>query len=333
MAEANRQNWDSLILSQNGSFLQSWAWGKFQRSTGKKVLYLEENDWQALVLITPLRFGKTYFYVPHGPVWDKAKHGENIILKNFLDKITPIAKEYNAIFVKIEPKTSDEKIIEIIQNLGFKKTEKSIQPEDTLVIDISRPENEILEDLEKRCRNEIKAAEKKNVSLFKDSTDTGIENFLNLLEKTAKRDSFRTHPLSYYNTMIKALKSFNHIDLIFAKLGGNLISGCIIVYFGTNASYIHAASDGPYRAANALVWTAIKESKKRNCKYFDLYGVAPLGTNENHPWYGLTKFKESFGGTRIQYVGSFDYPISHFWYNLYKLEKDLLNNLIGIAAI
>lgn len=323
MAEISRENWDSFILSQNGSFLQSWAWGQFQKATGKKILYLKEDDWQALILINPLRFGKTYFYVPHGPIWNREKNSEQIILENFLNKIKSIAKNHSAIFLKIEPKTSDKKITGILENLKFKKNKKSIQPENTLIINIARTENEILESFEKRCRNEIKLADKKNAMLYSDSSDAGIKNFLALLEKTAKRDSFRAHPLAYYNALIKNLKLANQVDLFFAKIRQNIISGCIVVYFGSTAFYIHAASDGPYRAANALVWAAIKEAKKKQCASFDLYGVAPLDAEKNHPWRGLTKFKESFSGARTDYIGAFDYPVSNFWYNFYQLGKKL----------
>jgi lipid II:glycine glycyltransferase (peptidoglycan interpeptide bridge formation enzyme) len=208
--------------------------------------------------------------------------------------------------------------------MGFKKAGRSIQPEDTLIVDISRPEQEILASFEKRCRSEIKLADKKNVSFHQDNSDTGIKNFLELLEKTAKRDSFRTHPLAYYETLIKTLKLTNQVDLFFAKIGQDIISGCIIVYFGDTASYIHAASDGPYRAANALVWTAMREAKKKQCAFFDLYGVAPLGAGPEHHWHGLTKFKESFGGARTHYIGGFDYSISNLWHKLYKFSKKSL---------
>lgn len=322
MTEINRENWNSFILGQNGSFLQSWAWGQFQKSTGKEVLLLKENGWQALILVNPLNFGKTYFYAPYGPTWDRKKNSEQIILENFLNKLKSIAKKYNAIFLKIEPKTSDEKIAAIARNLGFKKAEKSVQPEDSLLVDIARPEKEILESFEKRCRREIMQAGKKNVSLYSDSSDASIKNFLELLEKTAKRDSFRTHPLSYYQKLVEALKAADQVDLFFAKIGQDIISACLIVYFGDTASYIHAASAGQYRAANALVWTAMREAKKKQCAHFDLYGIAPLGAPENHPWRGLTKFKESFGGARTHYIGAHDYPISNVWYKIYNFYKN-----------
>ncbi len=321
MTELNQQKWDSFVLNHDGSFLQSWAWAQFQKSTGKKVLFLKENGWQSIIIIFPLAFGKTYFYAPYGPIWNRQKNSEQIILENFLNKLKSIAKEYNAIFLKIEPKTDDYKIAKIVQSLGFKKSKKSIQPENTIIIDLTKPDDEILAGMEKRCRYEIKQAEKKQVSFFCDNSQSGIKNFLNLLEKTAKRDSFRTHPLAYYETLIKSLKPAGQVDLFFAKIGQEIISGCIIVYFGDTASYIHAASSGPYRAANALVWTAMREAEKKQCAYFDLYGIAPPGASESHPWHGLTKFKESFGGNRIHYIGAFDYPFSNFWFNLYKFGK------------
>lgn len=321
MAEISRQSWDEFVLSHNGSFLQSRNWGVFQKNTGKKVLFLKENGWQSLVLINPLRFGKTYFYAPYGPVFDEQKSDKKTIFANFLNKIKPIAEEHNAIFLKIEPKTSDEKVAAIAQGFGFKKAGRSVQPQDSLIIDLKKPENEILESFEKRCRSEIKLADKKNVSFCRDNSENGIKNFLALLEKTAARDSFKTHSSVYYRIMVENLAPAGQIDLFFAKIGTEIISGCITVYFGKTASYIHAASSGAYRAANALVWHAIKEAKRRECDNFDLYGVSPAEAGESHPWHGLTKFKESFGGERTHYIGAFDYVFSNIWYSFYKLGK------------
>lgn len=326
MAEFNKQTWDSCILSRDGSFLQSWAWGQFQKAAGEKVLFLKDNDWQSVIIVSPLAFGKTYFYAPYGPIWNKEKNDDKNIFENFLGKVKLIARKHNAIFLKIEPKTPNPKIADIVQSLGFKKAEKSIQPENTIIVDLTKSEDEILTGMEKRCRYEIKQAEKKRVSFFCDNSREGTKNFLKLLEKTAERDAFRTHPLSYYQKLIETLKSADQTDLFFAKIGQDIISACIIIYFGATASYVHAASSGPYRAANALVWTAMREAKKKLCSYFDLYGVAPLDAGEHHPWRGLTKFKENFGGKRVNYIGAYDYPFLNFWFNLYKFGKKFLVN-------
>lgn len=321
MTEITEQIWDSFVLANEGSFLQSWAWADFQKSLGKKVLLLKEEKWQALIIVNPLPFGKTYFYAPCGPVWDPQKNDSRIILADFLKKIKPVAAEHNAIFIKIEPKISDIKVTETAAGLGFIKSRKSVQPEDTLVIDLNKDEKEIFDSFEKRCRREINQAAQKNVIIYSDNSESAVKEFLSLLEKTAKRDSFRSHPEIYYKKMTAALRNSGKIDLFFAKSGEKIISACIAVYFGKTASYIHAASFGPYRAANALVWAAIREAKKKQCLWFDLYGVAPENAPEDHPWRGLTRFKESFGGRRIHYISAFDYPFSRFKYNLYNIYK------------
>jgi len=321
MAEISEQSWDSFVLANEGSFLQSWAWADFQKSLGKKVLLLKDKNWQTLILVNPLPFVKSYFYAPYGPVWDRQENDGKTILADFWKKIKSAAIEHNAIFIKIEPKTSDIKVTDAITGLGFIKSRKSVQPEDTLVIDLAKDEKEIFESFEKRCRYEIDRAAQKNVAIHSDNSENGVKQFLSLLEKTAERDSFRAHPRIYYEKMAKTLKSAGKLDLFFARLGSDIISACIVVYSGKTASYIHAASGGSFRAGNALVWAAIKEAKKKQCLQFDLYGVAPKNAPENHPWRGLTRFKESFGGQRVRYIGAFDYPISKSWYNLYKIYK------------
>lgn len=321
MPEIDEKIWDSFILSRSGSFLQSWIWGKFQETSGKKILFLKENDWQALAVIHPLKFNKTYFYIPHGPVLDSSKRTECEIFTDILNKIKSLAKDQGAIFLKIELKTSDQKIADTLSRLGFENSPITVQPQDTSVVNINKSEDEILKSFEKRCRNEISLAARKNVSFALDNSANGINNFLTLLGKTSNRDSFKTHPLPYYKNLIETLSPSGNADLFFAKLGSETISACLIVYFGSTASYIHAASCGAYRAANALVWYAMKESKKKGCKEFDLYGVAPLNSGETHSWYGLTKFKESFSGKRTKYIGAYDYSFSDTWHSIYKLYR------------
>lgn len=322
MSEITQETWDSFILENNGSFLQCRSWADFQKSIGKKVLLLKEKNWQASVIVNPLPFGKTYFYAPYGPVWDPKADSEEAILADFIGKIKSLASEHGAIFLKVEPKISDIKTAETLEKMGFKKNAKSVQPSDSSIIDLSKSENEILESFEKRCRYEIKQAVKKNVSIYRDNSGDAAKEFLALLDKTAERDSFRSHPRFYYQKMIQSLAPAGKLDLFFTKLDSEIISACIIIYSGKTASYVHAASAGAFRAANALVWEAMKEAKKKQCLYFDLYGVAPADAPESHPWSGLTKFKKSFGGRRIHYIGAFDYPLSDIWYKAYKIYKN-----------
>jgi len=87
--------------------------------------------------------------------------------------------------------------------------------------------------------------------------------------------------------------------------------------------YYYGASDNHYRKVMApylLQWEAIKESKKRGCKYYDFLGIAPEGA-VNHPWAGVTQFKGKFGGEVVDYPKAKDLVLKPFWYFLYKLRK------------
>jgi lipid II:glycine glycyltransferase (peptidoglycan interpeptide bridge formation enzyme) len=70
-------------------------------------------------------------------------------------------------------------------------------------------------------------------------------------------------------------------------------------------------------ATYALQWEAIKISKKRGCKEYDMFGVSP-NKDENHPLYGLYKFKIGFGGNIFHSLGCWDYPLDQEKYQLYK---------------
>ena len=61
--------WNKFIIENKGSFLQSWEWGEFQESLGRKVWRLGDcENWAALVVRHDLPFGKNYLYCPGGPV-------------------------------------------------------------------------------------------------------------------------------------------------------------------------------------------------------------------------------------------------------------------------
>ena len=40
--------------------------------------------------------------------------------------------------------------------------------------------------------------------------------------------------------------------------------------------------------------------------------------DKNHPWYGFTQYKKSFGGFEVDYSGTWDFPLNKRKYSLYK---------------
>ena len=68
LSENEKELWDRFVLEQNGSFLQSWEWGEFQKAVGRKVFYIKGEDYQSLVAKHELGLRRSYLYCPKGPI-------------------------------------------------------------------------------------------------------------------------------------------------------------------------------------------------------------------------------------------------------------------------
>ena len=292
------------------SFLQSSAWADFQKSLGRKVWQVDSIN----IIKHNLLFGKSYLYSP--------RCEENFLSEGFLKKVKEIAEKENSIFFKIEPscvKVSEGK--PKLEKLGFKKGQ-NIQPSKTLILDITKPEEELLKQMHSKTRYNIRLAKKKNIEIKKDKNR--LENFWKLLQQTTKRDKFHPHPEEYYKKMLEipevelfvALKSS-----MTTRATTKVVAANIVVFFEKQAIYLHGASDYQYRnlmAPYLLQWQQILEAKKRGCVEYDFWGI-----NEKK-WPGVTRFKKGFSGKEVGYPGAFDLIFQTMWHGLYKIVKKIL---------
>lgn len=282
------------------SFLQSKAWVDFQKSLGRKVWQIDSIN----VIKHNLPFGKNYLYSP--------RCGGNFLSKDFLKKVREIAKKENAIFFKIEPsfaKASENKLA--LEKFGFRRGD-NIQPQKTLILDITKSEEELLKQMHSKTRYNIRLAKKKNIEIKKDKNK--FENFWKLLQQTTKRDGFRPHPKEYYRKMLKV----PGVELFVATYKKKIVAVNIVVFYKKTAIYLHGASDYKYRnlmAPHLLQWEQIREVKKQGCAEYDFWGI-----NEKK-WPGVTRFKKGFGGKEVIYLGAYDLVFQPIWYKIYKLAR------------
>ena len=64
------------------------------------------------------------------------------------------------------------------------------------------------------------------------------------------------------------------------------------------------------------------DAKKNGQKYYDFWGIT-TSKDKNHPWYGFTQYKKSFGGRQVDYAGTYDLPINRKKYALYSLLRPI----------
>ncbi len=351
-SEKGKLDWNRFVAENSGSFLQSWEWGEFQKSLGREVRRFGGGDeWAAMIIRHDLPLGKSYLYCPGGPVIKSRTDSRESGIGEFLDGIKKIAEQKKAIFLKIEPFVEinsrengspvEEPFSKYWAAAGFVKSEGGQRIKKTLVLDLAKPEEELLAEMKQKTRYNIKVAEKHGVRVrISDCPEKDFEEFWQLMRETAKRDKIRCHPRDYYLKQLSLINNGENgspvgepfsryfggennameIKLFLAERQNKVIVANIVIFFGSRATYLHGASDYENRhlmAPYLLQWEQIKEAKRRGCAQYDFWGI------DEERWPGVTKFKKGFGGEEIEYIGAWDYVFRPTWYKIYKLVRKL----------
>jgi len=308
-----KEDWNSFILKNDGSFLQSWEWGEFQEAIGHKIWRIEEESLRALIIKHDLPYFKNYLYCGRGPVMGR----EQEPIKDFSDKARQIAREEGSIFFKMEP---DQRLSVDLKEFGFKKSGKEIQPSSkTIILDLNKSEGELLKEMHHKTRYNIRLAKKKE--LVVEQNNSQIDIFWDLIQKTSKRDKFYTHSREHYIKLMDILGKLGPIKLFLAKYKDKAIAASIILFWNKTAVYLHGASDYEYRnlmAPYLLQWQAVLEAKKQGLQFYDFWGI------DEKEWPGVTRFKKGFGGEEIEYPGAFNLIFSQTWYYIYNIVRRIL---------
>ena len=327
---------DDFIGSQKrAQFLQSWPWGEFQKSLGRKIWHLGFFESRNLLASTSvvqhiLPLGKSYLYCPRGPIVNDqipmAKF--QTVFRELVNNIVSRAQKQGSMFIKLEPpleKPSQSVFNEITKDYEISQVD-FVQPQDSWYLDLGKSEEELLQNMHHKARYNIRLAERKGVTVRLVKGDEDFEKFWQLNLATSRRDHFRTHSRNYYYQMFKTLADSDFLKLFLAEYNNKVLAVNFVIFFGDSATYIHGASSDQYRnvmAPHLLQWRQIQAAKKRGYKYYDFWGVAPDKTDDNHPWAGITRFKKSFGGQSIAYVGAYDLILDKMWYKIYKLAQKI----------
>jgi len=326
----NKEKWDEFVASKKGSqFLQSYYWGEFKKGLGYKVrrfVFTEDEDIKmtAQVIKKDLPLGNNYLYCPRGPVLaeDLSDDEKTEIIDEFIKKIKKWAKKENSVFLKIEPPLIKKENNIDFNNLGFQKAQ-SIQPPHTVIINLEESEDEILKQMHKKTRYNIRLARRKGVKIEFSQDIKDVEKFYQLVKVVNQREGISSFSLDYYKKMFKIFLKDDNILLIKGIFKGKTIVMNLIIFYGDMAVYNHGASANKHRnvmAPHLAHWKTIKKAKEKGLKFYDLRGIAP-NDNPEHKWAGLTRFKKGFSKNVVEYVGGYDLVFKPFLYQLYSLAK------------
>lgn len=311
--------------------LQSPAWGQLKRNFGWTPVSIGQGNTVTQVLFRRLPLGFSIAYVPKGPVlpWSDADQCCALFAK-----IHAEAKRRRAIFLKIEPDvlatdTQAGALTSFLSAANFSPAD-AIQPQTTIVVDISSAEDDILAGMKQKTRYNIRLAAKKGVAI-RQGNGHDVAAFYQLSQLTAHRDGFGIHSQRYYQAAYRLFAPDN-CALLFAEYQGKPLAALMVFKHNRDAYYFFGASSNEHRnlmPTYLLQWQAICWAKHQGCTRYDLWGIpdkteqtleAEFAERRDGLW-GVYRFKRGFGGDIVRSVGAFDYVYNPLLYRLYRWRR------------
>lgn len=357
----NQQDWDRMLDQfPEANFLQSWEWGEFNQNLGNKIYRVAIPNLSAskgltsqafwagfkvgpckipglfLAIVENAKRGR-YLTIPSGPLlgkWNNDSFRQAVLL------MKEIVQKENCSFIRIRPQVMDTpRNREVIRQFGFRPAPMHLHAELTRVLDLTKSDEELLKEMRKTTRYEIRKALKMRIKVYQGDDEKLIDAFIRLQTETASREHFVPFSRRYLSEQFRAFKPANAVrwfyttapqkDEILPQLEGShpsILSMVFVIFYRNEAVYHYAASSEAARkipAAYVIQWAIIQEARKRGCKTYNLWGdVADdllkkhrFSTHQlAHRFAGPSLFKRGFGGKQIAYLHAHDLPLNwKYW--------------------
>ena len=281
-----------------------------------------------LLVYRPVPFQRGYLAAPWGPVFSSTDEGASAVnsaLRALTERLR--AGSGRAIFVRIEPRapaTAAWKNLFLSQ--GYVVGSRNIQPKDTRVIDLTKTEDDLLRAMHPKTRYNIRVARRHGVQVEERTNPGGLKTFLTLAQETERRGRFHYHPKRHYEAMLDVLGPARLLHILIASYRGIPLAVHLLVRFGSIMTYAHGASSEQRKSVMAphlLHWEGMLRAKAQGVARFDLFGIAQPEAPASHPWFGISRFKEGFGGAEEHYIGASDLVCDTALYRAYEIGRGL----------
>ena len=341
LEEKDKEKYKKFLEShERCNFQQSLEWGEVKDSWIKEVILSEDEKGNIrgslCVWIRKMPIFGNMMYVARGPVCDI--HDKKV-LEDIRKGADELAKKYNAFVLRMEPdvEKSDTEFRKIVEDLGFKIKDDSkdfkdeIQPRFVFQLDLrGKTKDQIFSEFQSKTRYNVRLAGRKGV-VIKEGNRDDLKVFHDIMVETGKRDNFLIRSLSYFEKMYDELAP-EHMKLLLAYHEDRAIAGIIPIMYGNKVWYLYGASSNTDRnlMPNYLLqWTMIQEAIDRGADMYDFRGVSGV-VDENHPQYGLYRFKKGFNARFVEFIGEVYIPYKPLKYKLYKFSEKAFRTLRGI---
>ncbi len=206
------------------------------------------------------------------------------------------------------------------------KAPKDTFAKSTIILDLNESSEEILKNMHKKHRYNIRYAAKKGVVVRKGTTEADFETFYEILHECAVRQKYFIHSKTYYKTIWEMFSKENKAHILIAEHEEKPLSAWFlfnhedILYYPYGGSLAEKTN---LQHSSAVGWAAIELGKNLGCHTFDMWGSLDDPTDTTDPWFGFTQFKMRFGGKHITFIDSYDFVINPSMYKLFNTANTL----------
>jgi peptidoglycan pentaglycine glycine transferase (the first glycine) len=332
--------WDRFVADHpQGSILQTTNWARLKNRfnwSSQRVWLKQDGRFAAgaQVLFKSAALGLLKIaYVPHGPLVDWHNDEQVTVLLNQIDQAV---YQRGAGLVKLEPllwqaDMPPDKWADFCQRHHLSTDTDTIQPPNTIVIDLRPSLDDILAAMKQKTRYNIRLAERKEVTV-RHGTASDLPAFNALMQETAQRDGFGVHSPLYYRDVFNLFAPDDHLALFVAEYEARPLAAIMVSAYAGKAIYLYGASGNEERArmpTYALQWAAIQWAKAKGCATYDLWGIpdAPeaeleAGFTDRHDGlWGVYRAKRGYGGEIRRTVGAADRIYNRYVHRLYQWRR------------
>ncbi|GLV47311.1 FemA-like protein [Thermus sp. LT1-2-5] len=279
------------------SALQSFGWGEVKRLSGwePKRLAVYQGDrllGAAQVLLKRLPGGLRLAYAPRGPALFR--------LEDLPQVARALAQGIRGSHLVLEPEAGlpAEEAPPAFPGL---LPEEPIQPGYSLWLDLTQGEEALLKGMKEMHRRNARLAQKRTELLV--AGEEAFTEFFRLFEETNRRAKLLQHAEAYYRAVLREMNQpLGEAFLALAAKDGEPLAAGLFVAFAGKVDYFYGGSSRKHPEAKApmgMHLMAIRHGMARGYKVYDLWGVprTPEGSHAE----GIWRFKEGFGGKRVQF--------------------------------
>ncbi|MCY4061484.1 MAG: peptidoglycan bridge formation glycyltransferase FemA/FemB family protein [Chloroflexi bacterium] len=333
-----RENWNARLRDlPYAHALQTWEWGEFKRASGPwtplRLAFERGGRVLAMASLLTRSMGPLkVMYVSKGPVLD---YSDTDLAAQVLGELEARAKRFGVVWLKTDPdviaatglpKSADDQshelgraVVGLLRNRGWRFSDSQVQFRNTLSIDLSRSEDEILAAMSGNTRRKIRVAAKKGVVMRTAAVDD-LPLLYRLYKITGERDGFLIRPFDYYRLAWEQFMLAGLAQAFIAEYQGAAIAHVILFHFGRKCWYFYGASSNEERARMpnyALQWAAIRWAKAQGYATYDMWG-APDAFDESDSLWGVYQFKRGFRGQLTRHIGAWDFVSHPTMYYIYQ---------------